>query len=339
MKLITSQCCHRKGITFTWIFILIFVFGGHEALAKKPSGGGSGGGLQPPLTSEEVEIRDNLSSLVNDFAVTIGERNIYRRPNQLAAAAAKTSETFSSLGYTVNVDPFVVSHVTVTNLEVVIPGTTRANEIIVIGAHYDTASGSPGADDNTSGLAGLLEIARLLSGAQMERTVRLVAFVNEEELGMGPSVVGSARYAAQCRARNDNIVGMFSLEMIGYYTNERRSQSYPRGITGPSVGNFIAFFSDTGSNPLVSATVADFTRNTNFPCIGIAAQDSVSGIGDSDHSSFWTYGYPALMVTDTAYYRYAYFHSSSDTPGKLTLDPMARVVGALAKVIRDMANP
>ena len=231
------------------------------------------------------------------------------------------------------------------NLAAEISGTSRADEIIVIGGHYDSvlveSLPCPGANDNASGAAATLALARAFAELTPQRTVRFVLFVNEEPPFFQNPFMGSWIYAKRCRERDENIVAMFSLETIGYYSDERGSQKYPfpLGLLYPSTGNFIAFVGNVGSRKLVRESIGSFRRHAEFPSEGGALPGSMPGVGWSDHWAFWQEGYPALMVTDTAPFRYPHYHQASDTPDKLDYDRMSRVVDGLERVVSDLANP
>ncbi|MFT7461176.1 MAG: Zn-dependent M28 family amino/carboxypeptidase, partial [Planctomycetota bacterium] len=211
----------------------------------------------------------------------------------------------------------------------------------VVGAHYDTVLLSPGADDNASGVSALLEIARGLHGERLSKTVRFVAFANEEWPFFGREKMGSYVNAEHSRDRNERISGMISLEMLGYYSKESYSQAYPRPLNHfyPHQANFIAFVSNISSRKLLHETIGEFRRVSQFPSEGlIAPQFLVPDIKRSDHSSFWSYGYPAVMVTDTSNYRNRNYHTLRDRPDTLDYDSMARVVAGLQKTIMSLAN-
>ena len=226
------------------------------------------------------------------------------------------------------------------NLEVEIPGRQRPEEIVVVGAHYDSVPGCPAANDNGSGVAALLALARAFAQAEPARTVRFVAFVNEEPPFYYTSEMGSVVYANECRRRGDKVVAMLSLETIGCYRDDQGSQMYPppMGLFYPSEGNFIAFVGNVRSRALVRECVAVFRGAAKFPSEGAALPGFIMGIGWSDHWSFWKAGYPAVMVTDTAVFRYPHYHSPGDTPDKLDYERMARVVAELEGVVRELAG-
>ncbi|MEK6200945.1 MAG: M20/M25/M40 family metallo-hydrolase [Desulfobulbaceae bacterium] len=249
-------------------------------------------------------------------------------------------KVLTDLGHTVQHQEFRTCEITSVNLEVEIRGRLYPEEIIVVGAHYDTALDSPGANDNGSGVAALLELARLLNDSSPQRTVRLVAFANEETPFFFSNTMGSTFYAARCRDRKENIVAMLSLETIGYYSDEAGSQHYPFpfSIFYPDTANFIAFVGNIRSRQLVRQTIKAFRNHSRFPSEGLAAPSFISGVGWSDHHSFWRMGYPAIMVTDTAFYRYASYHTSADTPEKLDYERMARVVTGLVPTLLELSN-
>jgi peptidase M28-like protein len=208
---------------------------------------------------------------------------------------------------------------------------------IVVGAHYDTVPGSPGADDNASGVAVLIELAAL--AARERLSVRFVAFANEEMPFFSTAEMGSTAWARSARQRGERIT-MLSLEMLGYYRDAPGSQRYPAplGWFYPDRGDFIAFVGDLGARPLVRRAIAAFRNSAEFPSEGLAAPAFVPGVTWSDHWSFRQQHYPAIMVTDTAFYRYPHYHLPSDTPEKLDYERMARVTLGLAGMLRELAT-
>ena len=301
--------------------------------------GSSWSGLQSPLTEKEQLIRDNLKRHVTELAGRIGERNVWR-PGSMAVAAGYIRAAFEAAGYEVNTQSFTSRGETVSNLEVVLPGHGAADEIIVVGAHYDSVADSPGADDNASGVAALLELARLLAGTTLPRTVRFVAFANEEAPFFYGDEMGSNLYAARAQAQDVRIEAMLSLETIGYYTDQPGSQRYPFpfSLFYPDTGNFIGFVGNFSSRSLVREAIGVFRATTAFPSEGVAAPSGMEGIHWSDHWSFWEAGYPAIMVTDTALFRYPHYHAATDTPAQLDYTGFARVTGGLAEVVRVLAS-
>lgn len=214
------------------------------------------------------------------------------------------------------------------------------NRVIVFGAHYDSAGTTPGANDNASGVAALLELARLTARSPAGRAaVRFVAFVNEEPPYFMTDAMGSYVYAARCAARGENVAAMLSLETIGYYTDEPGSQQYPAPFDRflPRRGNFLAMVSNFRSAAVLRLVARAFRRATMLPVIAAPAPESVPGVSWSDHAAFWQHGYPALMLTDTAPYRYPHYHTTEDTPEKLDYERIARVVTGCSAVIRALS--
>lgn len=286
-----------------------------------------------PLLEQRLQLH------VEKLASEIGERNVWR-PKALYAAADYIRDTWSQLGYEVHAQGYDAGGVWSENIEIEIRGREQAGEIVLAGAHYDTVSGSPGADDNASGVAALLEIARFLVGVKPERTLRLVAFVNEESPFFYVGEMGSKIYAQAARERHDNIRLMLSLEMLGCYSEEPGSQSYPPLLRWlyPDRGNFIGFVSNLNSRRVLKQFAAAFAASSDFPYETLASPTIVPGVSWSDQISFWRQGYQAVMVTDTAFYRYPHYHRASDTPGELNYAEMARVVegltGALTVLVK-----
>ena len=281
----------------------------------------------------------DLKRHVYMLAMDIGERNIFR-PNALLEAEQYISHFWQQQGYSVERYSYVVHDIECTNLEISCPGSSQSNEIIVIGAHYDSVTGSPGANDNGSGIAALLEISRLFADIIPAITVRFVAFVNEEQPFFRWGKMGSQVYAKLARKRGDNIRFMVSLETIGYYTNARESQQYPPlfGFFYPGRGNFISFVSNLRSRAVMRRAVGAFRANSTFPIQHVATFTWIPGVAWSDHLSFWLQGYRAFMVTDTAFYRYRYYHSAEDPAEKLCYEPFADCCNGLFHCIASLAQ-
>lgn len=300
--------------------------------------GASYRGDLPPLDDGQQALGNRLDAHVQRLAGQIGERN-YVRLSQLHQAADYIERQFADMGFVPANQAFGANQYR--NISVDIYGRDRRDEIIIVGAHYDTTWLTPGADDNASGVAGMLEIARSLRERRMKRSIRCIAFVNEEEPFFGREEMGSQVSAKRSYDRKENILGMFSLEMIGYYSNEARSQYYPRIIRRfyPRRGNFIAFVANLGSRELLHEAVSGFRRRAAFPSEGLGAPEwLVPDIRRSDNASYWFYGFPAVMVTDTSYYRNFNYHNVGDVPGTLDFDRMARVVSGLTEMIADLAD-
>jgi len=293
----------------------------------------------PPLSPEEEATRAQLQSHIFTLAGEIGERNLLR-PARLDAAADYIESIFRQMGYEVVVQTYLHNGQPFRNLEATLPGGNRAEEIVLLGAHYDTVMHSPGADDNATGVAALLELARGLKTESPDRTVRFVAFTNEEGPNFLTGQMGSRIYAREAKRRGDKIVAMVSIESIGYYSHEERSQRYPfpLNLFYPGRGDFIGFVGNIEHGRLVRQAIAAFRRRTPFPSEGVAAPSSIPGVAWSDHDSFWREGYAAMMITDTVPFRNPHYHLPTDRPE--TIDPvrLARVVHGLADVVRNLAQ-
>jgi hypothetical protein len=302
--------------------------------------GASYSGQLPLADAQLAALRDELRGDIAALANQIGERNVRNRPDKLAQTADRIETQFRAAGYTVRRQQYEVDGCKCSNLDVEILGNSRSEEIVVVGAHYDTAGGTPGANDNTSGVAGVLALARRFSRGKTDRTLRFAAFVNEEPPYFQTERMGSMVYARRCREKSENIVAMLSLEMLGCYSDAPGSQKYPPpfSVLYPSKGNFIGFIGNTASRRLVRRVVATFRQNEQFPSEGAAVPGVIPGVGFSDHWSFWQEGYPALMVTDTAMCRYPHYHKPEDTIDKIDFDAMARVVRGLQSVIVELAS-
>ena len=292
-----------------------------------------------PLSEEEKHISSNLRTYVFMLADEIGERNIWQ-PARLHAAAEYIHSTWQEQGFDVKHQQYEAKGIESANLIIEMHGVSLPEQIIIVGAHYDSVLGSPGANDNGTGVAALLEISRLLKGKRLDRTVRLVAFTNEEPPFFLHGNMGSRIYAARSRARNENIVGMLSLETMGFYSEAPGSQAYPFPFSFfyPHTANFIGFVGNIRSRHLVKLSLAAFRHTTRFPSEGTAAPGWITGIGWSDHWSFWREGYRAIMVTDTAFFRYDPYHTRQDTPDKIDYNRLARVTKGLAEVVIELAN-
>ncbi len=296
-------------------------------------------GPLPALDGNGAKLAADLRRWVVRLAEEIGERNLDRYPKLQEAADFIEAELTAS-GLRVDRQAFTARKRICENLQAELLGSVRPEEIVVVGAHYDSVIGSPGANDNASGVAGLLALARAFAGRRSERTLRFVAFANEEPPYFQGPDMGSRVYAHGCHERAERIVAMLSLETIGYYSQEKGSQRYPfpLGLCYPSEGNFIGFVGNLASRGLVRQAVACFRRNAQFPSEGGALPGFIPGVGWSDHWSFWQEDYPAIMVTDTALFRYPHYHEDTDTPDRIDYESMARVVQGLERVIAELTR-
>ncbi len=290
------------------------------------------------LAIDEKLIRQSLEQHVYYLAEEIGERH-YENPGAIENTIDYIFARFSESGYSPRRELF--GGRPYQNLVVELRGSVYPEEIIVVGAHYDTVWLSPGADDNASGVAVLIEMARLLSGKKLARTVRLIAFGNEEHPYAETPDMGSIVHAGSARARDENIIAMYSLEMVGFYSDKPGSQNYPALIKWfyPDTANFIGFIGNISSGILLARSLARFRCYTDFPAEGLwISEKIVPDIRRSDHASFWDQGYPALLITDTSLYRNSNYHTVGDTVDTLNYAKMARLVSGLSLMIFDLAG-
>ncbi len=286
-----------------------------------------------PLSAEETELRAELVANVCVLAGKIGERNMACYP-QLIGAATFIEDSFSRAGLQPRLDSYELHGRACYNIETEIHGTRP--EILLIGAHYDSVPSSPGANDNGSGVAAMLALARRFAARQTTKTLRFVAFVNEEPPYFLTEQMGSFVYAKRCKTRGDQISGMISLETIGYFSDAPHSQTYPAlglGAFYPTVGNFIGFVGNVPSRALLRRVIALFRQHARVPSEGAALPSFIPGVAWSDQWSFWQHGYRGIMITDTAPFRYPHYHSATDTPDKLDYDRFALVVSGIEKMI------
>jgi hypothetical protein len=292
-----------------------------------------------PPSEEERGLAAALERDVRLLAGEIGDRS-HAREGGLRRGADAIEQALSRAGYEVARQRYDVDGGAAENLEVHVDGTARAGEVVVVGAHYDSLAGTGGADDNASGVAAVLALARAFATARPERTLRFVAFADEEPPYFQTPAMGSVVYARLCRERAEHVTAMLSLESIGYYSDRPGSQRYPFpfGLFYPTTGDFVGFVGNTSSRALVHQTLGAFRDRTRFPSEGVAAPAALPGVGWSDHWAFWQEGYPAVMVTDTAPFRNPHYHTTRDTPERLSYGAFARVVAGLEHVVEELAG-
>jgi len=302
--------------------------------------GASQRGLLPALSPEEKALQTALKAHVVALSETIGERNV-GRVGSLASAKDYLLAAIRGIpgirAEQVRVEDVGASGDHAENVVVEIAG--RTPRLVVIGAHYDSAQGAPGADDNASGVAVALELLGLLGRERFTKTVRFVLFANEEPPYFQTSGMGSLVHAEACRRRGEQIDAMLSLESLGYYSDAARSQQYPWpiGLLYPEQGNFVAFVGNMRSRTLVRRAIGAFRAAAPFPSEGAALPAGIPGVGWSDHWAFWESGYPAIMVTDTAPYRNPNYHAGADVPASVDYVKLSRVAHGLSQVVRQLA--
>jgi len=286
------------------------------------------------LTDGQRRLAAELEGHVRKLAHEIGERHL-GRPEALALAEAHIAQTWKAQGHAVQRQPYQVGGKAVRNLWVELRGVRDGDEIVVVGAHYDSVPGTPGANDNGSGVAALLALSRIFAGASPGRTLRLVAFVNEEPPHFHTESMGSLVYARGCKQRKERVVAMLALETMGYFSDEPGSQHYPFPFSAfyPDTGNFIAVVGNLASRTLVRRVVRTMRDRGRFPCEGAAVPGFITGVGWSDHWSFWQAGYPGVMITDTAPFRFPHYHAATDTADTIDFPRLSQVVWGLARVV------
>jgi Zn-dependent M28 family amino/carboxypeptidase len=289
------------------------------------------------------QLAERLRTHVDRLAGLIGPRHL-GKPVALEAAATYIEREFQAFGASVERQWYETQGQQTCNLVIERVGTKRPDQIVILGAHYDTVSITPGADDNASAVAVLIETARVLCQTSFRRTVRFVAFTCEEPPHFNIGTMGSQVYARACRERNDQILGMLCLEMVGYFTTAEKSQQLPPTIPKrlrwlfPRRGDFLAAAGNLRSWRLAWAFRRGFKRAVRFPLFSMVFPETIHEIRLSDNSSFWDQGYPALMLTDTSFLRNPHYHQPTDTPETLDYERMAQVTLGVAGALKRLAR-
>jgi hypothetical protein len=300
---------------------------------------GSGRKMVPETVSAaQAQLFDELVGDVETLAGEIGPREQMGTPDRLKEAQRWIQSQLRVVGIEPELQEYDCAGVTVANIIATFRGTARPEEIVIVGAHYDSVPGSPGANDNASGVAVLLAMARRLPETAPQRTIRLVFFVNEERPWGGTERMGSRVHARSCRSRGENVVAMISLDLLGYYSERPGSQHYPPIVRWmlPSTADFLGFVSDRANQPLLDRVVRSFRTHASLSSIGVAIDQR--DVGRSDHSSFWIEGYPAILITDTANFRDDAYHTPRDTPDRLDYRRLSLAAEGILGVVRDLAG-
>lgn len=332
------------GVLGFAVLVVIAAVGVHWYSLVMP--GRSHTGPLPPMT--EAERATALLLRAHVEAVASRPHNT-SYPRELEASARAIEARLAELGYVPQAQRFVADGVEVRNIEVVIEPTAgvkpEAVTTLVVGAHYDSAGSAPGANDNGSGVAALLILARELKSHVMAATrLRLVFFVNEEPPHFKTETMGSLVYARALTSSGERVRAMLALETLGCYFDEPGSQKYPEGLAKvlgfalPAKGDFVAIVGTPSARTLAADVTRLFRDETAFPSVGGVAPGAISGITWSDHWSFGQFGIPAVMLTDTAPFRYPHYHTPGDTPDKLDYERLARVTMGIARVVRGLAR-
>ena len=279
-----------------------------------------------------------LEAHVRKLAVELAPRDVGHTEN-LVLAAAYISNEFKQSGAMVVEQPYRVEGDSFRN--VIASFGPETPERIVVGAHYDTAGPLPGADDNASGVAGLLELARLFGSQPPAMRIELVAFCTEEPPYFRTTGMGSSVHAESLRKANVKVRAMFSLEMIGYFSDAGGSQHFPAGILAafyPATGNFIGVVGRVSDGLLARRVKKAMGNAAPLPVYSISAPSFIPGIDFSDQLNYWNAGYDAVMITDTAFYRNQNYHTAQDTPEKLDYKRMAMVVEGVYAAVTDLSR-
>ena len=284
---------------------------------------------------------DNLQKTVKILARDIGKRN-HLNPSGLKKAINYIKYEFAKYGYAIDTQIYKAESADMDfeNIIASIPGSTDKDEIIIVGAHYDTYADTPGADDNASAIAVLLELAKLFANIKTDKTLRFAAFANEEPPFFKTKDMGSLRYAKLCESAGENIEAMICLESVGYYSDKPQSQNYPSILKFfyPNTGNFLSMVSNMPSRKLLKKTAASFQAASKLPIEKLWAPATlVNAITLSDQWSFWQCGYKAVMLCDTAFFRTPHYHTRQDTIEKLNYDKMADVVDGTKQILLDLS--
>lgn len=294
-------------------------------------------GPLPAITAEERALASGLRSHVEAIA---GKPRNTDHPEALEAAAQYIEARLGKLGHTLERQTYLADGQSVRNIHTLIGPPLPGAPTFIVGAHYDSAYDAPGANDNGSGVAALLELARLLKDHQPRRhRLRLVFFVNEEPPHFLESTMGSAHFARWITAR-EKVRGMISLETIGSFSDKPGTQKFPPpfSLVYENRGDFVAFVGTTQGRALVNEALAAFRRHTAFPSIGGVGYRVIPGIDWSDHASFDDHAIPALMITDTAIFRYPHYHKRTDTPDKLDYERLSRVTKGVERMLREIVD-
>jgi Zn-dependent M28 family amino/carboxypeptidase len=286
------------------------------------------------IRQTQQRLRDHLHALT----VTIGERSV-RIPQNLEKTATYITSFFDNLGVAVDNQAYSYAQLPLDNIVAEIALGLNPKHRFLIGAHYDSVSGTVGADDNASAVAVQLEVARHLAGQAASKAfdlaVRFVFFALEEPPVYGTPHMGSRVYAKMARAQKEKIDGMICLEMVGYACHEPGCQRYPfplMFLDYPKKGNFIGVVNNFKSRGFAQGLVEQFQRNRQLPVVKLTVPFNgwiMPAVRLSDHASFWDQGFKAVMVTDSAFFRNPYYHTAADTMDKLDYEFMAEVVESL----------
>jgi Zn-dependent M28 family amino/carboxypeptidase len=277
---------------------------------------------------------------VYQLSEVIGSRSVFEY-EKINGAKEYIETVLKDLNLEYTLQSYQYSGKTFSNIILTLEGQKEPEETFIIGAHYDTVFGTPGADDNASAVAVLLELCRLLKDYQPAKTLKLIFFVLEEPPTFKTKYMGSYVCAKTAKENKEKIYGMISLEMLGYYNEKKGAQLYPLPLMSlfySNTPNFIGVVGNLGSRKLVKKIANSLKKNCTVPVETLSTVKFVPGVDFSDHGSFWKMGYPAVMITDTAFYRNPNYHSLSDTIDTLDFDKMAELLTGLKQAAKDMTS-
>lgn len=325
------------GLLVSVTVLLVVVWAKQDGRSENAAKAGRVAGSREPAGEVEAKLREYVSVLSEQ----LGERSV-ARPGAVRAAELFIESTAgpNNIGYGVRRREFDVEGRVYANLEAVLPGLQLAEEVVVVGAHYDTAEGSPGADDNASGIAALLVLAERFAHTRQQRTIRWVAFCNEEPPWFQTPDMGSARYAAELKREGVKVVAMLALESLGYFSDEPGSQKYPEPLAKlyPDVGNFLGVVGNLENRKLVDFACERLRETGLLPVEKGAFPEMLPGVGWSDHWAFWQEGFPAVMLTDTAPYRNPHYHRATDRADTIDFGRFGKAVDAIEALVAALAN-
>lgn len=336
--MVTPNVCSRSWLAVAALGLALLVVPGCAGLGTRVD--------QPDTEFAAMPARDRLESHVVALCAD-GPGGRHRdRPEAYARAEAYLVEQLEALGVGDVEREYVPGYEGLApNLFVQIGGVGAASEeIVVIGAHYDSVGESPGADDNASGVAVVIELARahadaVEAGEPFDRTVRYILFTNEENPYFSRGEMGSQHHARRARQRGEQVSAMLAVEMVGYYSDVPGSQRYPIPVpNAPEAGNFLAVVGRLGLGDPHMQVGDAFRGSSDLPLLSVGVPSSVRAIYRSDHSSFWAAGYPAAMITDTADFRSDLYHTQADTPDTLDYERMSQALDGLIGAVRALAT-
>ncbi len=297
------------------------------------------------LSQNLRELAEKLEKDVRYLSEYIGERNM-RRPSRMEETAAWIEDRLHQAGYSVNRQTYKIQGgafqgSSADNVIAELKGKGSPEQIIIIGAHYDTVPGSPGANDNSSAVAVLLILAEWFRDYPQSKTIRFVSFANEEPPFFKTEDMGSYAYARKAQEEGETIEAMIAMDGLGYFSDREGSQEFPLpglGLFYPNTANFIAFASRVADRSLMNKSLDIFRKNTELKAEGVALPGITPGVSWSDHWSFWQFDYPAFMITDTLPFRDPDYHSPADTAERLDYHRMALLAEGLKHVITRLAS-